>query len=204
MILGFLTEINNMLNKWKDYKDELKKNNRPLYHLVDWVESIVVALILALIIRQFAFQTSEVLSGSMIPTLLVKDRVIVNKLVYRYYGHMNRGDVVLFRSTIQPPRDFIKRLIGLPGDEVKMRNGIVMINGNVIDQSKWDIIWDKTNFGPFKVPDGSYFFLGDNRPDSFDSRFWGAVPKKNIIGKAELIIWPPFRIRIFGPDQTQK
>lgn len=185
-----------MLKKWKLYKEELRKNNRLLYHVVDWVESILVALVLALIIRQFAFQTSEVLSGSMIPTLLVKDRVIVNKLVYRYYGKMKRGDVVLFKSTITPQRDFIKRLIGLPGETVKVRNGIVLIDGKVIDQSKWPIIWDGSNFGPYKVAENSYFFLGDNRPDSYDSRFWGAVPRGNIIGKADLLIWPPWRINL--------
>ncbi len=184
-----------IFEQWKKYKEDLRKNNFLMFQVVDWVESIVVALILALIIRQFAFQTSEVLSGSMIPTLLVKDRVIVNKLIYRYYGQMKRGDVVLFRSTIQPPRDFIKRLIGLPGEEVKIRNGEIFIDGNAVDQSKWNIIWDSSNFGPFKVPPGQYFFLGDNRPDSYDSRFWGSVPKKNIIGKAELLIWPPMRIR---------
>jgi signal peptidase I len=182
--------------KWKQYKEDLKKNNRLLYHVVDWIESIVVALILALIIRQFAFQTSEVLSGSMIPTLLIKDRVIVNKLVYRYYGKLERGDVVLFRSTITPPRDFIKRLIGLPGENIRIRNGQVLINGKTIDQSKWPVIWDSSNFGPYKIPENSYFFLGDNRPDSFDSRFWGPVPRGNIIGKAELMIWPPLRIKL--------
>lgn len=186
-----------MLKKWKQYKEDLKVRNKPLYHVVDWVESIVVALVLALIIRQFAFQTSEVLSGSMIPTLLVNDRVIVNKLVYRYYGKMQRGDIVLFKSTIPPQRDFIKRLIGLPGETVKIRSGVVMIDGKAIDQSKWPVIWDNSNFGPFKVPDNSYFFLGDNRPDSYDSRFWGAVPRSNIIGKAELMIWPPLRIKLF-------
>ena len=186
----------NTYKKWKQYKEGLKKNNRLLYHVVDWIESIVVALVLALIIRQFAFQTSEVLSGSMIPTLLIRDRVIVNKLVYRYYGKMERGDIVLFRSTITPPRDFIKRLIGLPGENIRIRNGRVLINGKTIDQSKWPVIWDRSNFGPYKIPENSYFFLGDNRPDSFDSRFWGAVPRKNIIGKAELLIWPPLRIKL--------
>lgn len=185
-----------MLRKWKQYKQELREKNRFLYHVVDWVESIVVALVLALIIRQFAFQTSEVLSGSMIPTLLVKDRVIVNKLVYNYYGHMNRGEIVLFKSTIKPQRDFIKRLIGLPGEEIRIMSGTVLINGKAIDQSKWGIIWDYSNFGPYKIPQDQYFFMGDNRPDSFDSRFWGAVPKNYIIGKAEIIIWPPLRIKL--------
>jgi signal peptidase I len=185
-----------MLKKWKSYKQDLRETNRLLFHVVDWVESIIVALVLALIIRQFAFQTSEVMSGSMIPTLLVRDRVIVNKLVYTYYGKLNRGDVVLFRSTITPPRDFIKRLIGLPGDEIKIRNGILMVNSKAVDQAKWNIKYDSSNFGPFKVPNDSYFFLGDNRPDSYDSRFWGAVPRSYIIGKAELLIWPPFRVRL--------
>ncbi len=186
-----------MLKKWKLYKEDLRIKNRVMFHVVDWIESILVALVLALIIRQFAFQTSEVLSGSMIPTLLVKDRVIVNKLVYRYYGKMERGDVVLFKSTIPPQRDFIKRLIGLPGETIRVRGGIVLIDGKAIDQSKWNIIWDNSNFGPFKIPDNSYFFLGDNRPDSYDSRFWGAVPRANIIGKADLLIWPPWRIHLF-------
>jgi len=185
-----------MLTKWKQYKQELREKNRFLYHIVDWVESIIVALILALIIRQFAFQTSEVLSGSMIPTLMIKDRVIVNKLVYRYYGQMNRGDIVLFRSTIKPPRDFIKRLVGLPGEEIKIRSGMILINGKSVDESKWNVKWDNSNFGPFRIPENSYFFVGDNRPDSYDSRFWGPVPGKNIIGKAELIIWPPLRVRL--------
>jgi signal peptidase I len=185
-----------MLKKWKTYKEELKKNNKPLYIVVDWVESIVVALVLALIIRQFAFQTSEVMSGSMIPTLLVKDRVIVNKLVYKYYGTLKRGDTVLFLSTIKPERDFIKRLIGLPGDEVKIKNTILFVNGAVVDQSKWNIQFEKKDFGPIKVPAGEFFFLGDNRPDSYDSRYWGTVPRGRIIGKAEIIIWPITRIKL--------
>ncbi|MFH1710367.1 MAG: signal peptidase I [bacterium] len=186
-----------MLKRWKLYKQELREKNRLLYHVIDWAESIIVALILALIIRQFAFQTSEVLSGSMIPTLLVRDRVIVNKLVYKYYGKMERGDIVLFRSTIKPQRDFIKRLIALPGESIRIRGGQVLVNGKAIDQSRWPVIWDNSNFGPYRIPENSYFFLGDNRPDSFDSRYWGAVPRENIIGKAELMIWPPLRIRLF-------
>lgn len=188
-----------MFKKWKAYKENLKKNNYALYQVVDWVESIVVALILALIIRQFAFQTSEVMSGSMIPTLLVKDRVIVNKIVYRYYGDLKRGDVVLFRSPISP-QDFIKRLVALPGEEIKVRNGFLYINGKPIDQSRWNLQWDSSNFGPVKVPQGQYFFMGDNRPDSYDSRFWGSVPKSRIIGKAELIIWPPLRVRMLRSE----
>lgn len=190
-------ELTIMLEKWKTYKEDLKKNNYILYQVVDWVESIIVALVLALIIRQFAFQTSEVMSGSMIPTLLVRDRVIVNKLVYRYYGDLHRGDVVLFRSPISP-QDFIKRLIALPGEELRVRNGMVFINGKAIDQSKWNLQWDSSNFGPLKVPAGQYFFMGDNRPDSYDSRYWGPVPKSKIIGKAEFIIWPPLRVRLLG------
>jgi signal peptidase I len=185
-----------MLKKWKQYKEDLKKTNSLMFQLVDWTESIVVALVLALIIRQFAVQTSEVMSGSMIPTLLVKDRVIVNKLVYKYYGQMKVGDVVLFKSTISPQRDFIKRLIGLPGDEVKIMNGIVLVNGKAVGDKSWNVQFDNSRLDTVKVPEGNYFFLGDNRPDSYDSRFWGFVPKANIIGKAEFIIWPPLRIKL--------
>ena len=175
---------------WKEYKEKLKKENKLYFWLVDWIETIVVALALALLIRQFAFQTSEVMSGSMIPTLKVKDRVIVNKLVYKA-REPKRGEIVLFKSTIDPKKDFIKRLIGLPGDEVAIRNGMLAVS-----QGQWNIIWDNSSFGPKKVPDRSYFFLGDNRPGSYDSRFWGFVPRKYILGKAALIVWPPFRMRL--------
>jgi signal peptidase I len=184
-----------MLKKWKKYKEDVKKSNYWLYQAVDWTESIVVALFLALIIRQFIVQTSEVMSGSMIPTLLVKDRVIVNKVIYKYYGDMKRGDIVLFKSTIKPQRDFIKRLIGLPGDNIKIRNGIVLVNGKAVANTEWNVRYDSSNKNTLKVPAGSYFFLGDNRPDSYDSRFWGVVPRANIIGRAEIIIWPPLRMR---------
>ena len=182
-----------MLKDWKKFKDRLKKENRILYWIVDWAETIIVALILALIIRQFAFQTSEVMSGSMVPTLEVHDRVIVNKLIFKF-REPKRGEIILFKSTIDPKKDFIKRLIGLPGEEIALRNGMLLINGKVIPQKQWNIIWDSTNFGPKKIPEGSYFFMGDNRPGSYDSRFWGYVPKKYIIGKAFVRVWPPFRI----------
>lgn len=184
-----------LLDDWKKYKERLKKENRLLYWIVDWTETIVVALVLALIIRQFAFQTSEVMSGSMIPTLDIKDRVIINKIIYKY-APLKRGEVVLFKSTIDKDKDFIKRLIGLPGEEVTIRNGMILVNGKVIPQDEWNIIWDNSNYGPKKVPDDSYFFLGDNRPGSYDSRYWGFVPKKNIIGKGFVIVWPPLHMRI--------
>lgn len=180
---------------YKKYKDRIKKESKVLYWIVDWVETIIVALALALVIRQFAFQTSEVMSGSMIPTLQIRDRVIVNKLVYRF-REMKRGEIVLFGSTIDPKKDFIKRLIGLPGDKVTIRNGILIINDQPVSQKEWNIVWDNTNYGPKVVPQGQYFFLGDNRPSSYDSRFWGFVPKSKIIGKAFIIVWPPFNLKL--------
>ncbi|MFC1559918.1 signal peptidase I [Candidatus Margulisiibacteriota bacterium] len=185
------------LKQWKEFKEKLKKENKLYFWVVDWIETIVVALILALIIRQFAFQTSEVMSGSMIPTLQIRDRVIVNKLVYKL-KEPKRGEIILFKSTIDPRKDFIKRLVALPGEEVAFRNGMLLINGKVISQSQWDVVWDSSAFGPKKVPANSYFFVGDNRPQSYDSRFWGFVPKKNIIGKAFLLVWPPFHIRLLN------
>jgi len=135
------------------------------------------------------------MSGSMIPTLKIRDRVIVNKLIYMF-SELKRGEVVLFKSTIDPKKDFIKRLVALPGEEVALRGGILLINGKVISQKEWNVSWDNSNFGPKKVPENSYFFLGDNRPQSWDSRFWGFVPREKIIGKAFIIVWPPFHIRL--------
>jgi len=182
----------------------------------EWIESIVIAFILAMFIRSFFFQAFKIPSGSMKPTLLVGDRLLVNKLHYGAkipftknlvgyrlpgFSKPQRGDVVVFVFPEDPSRDFIKRLIAFEGETVEIKYGDVYIDGERIEDP---VIRNKFyyNYGPnaqegkrIVVPDGHYFVLGDNSASSHDSRYWGFVPKKYLIGKAEIIFWPPQRIR---------
>lgn len=157
-------------------------------------ETIVIAFILAMIIRTFIIQVFWIPSSSMEPTLDIKDRVVANKFIY-WFHPPQRGDVIVFKSLEEKPRDFIKRIIGLPGDELELREGLIYINGQKLDESKHPVNYDTMNFGPIKIPSSEYFMMGDNRPQSADSRYWGPLPKKNIKGQAFIIIWP---FRHFG------
>jgi len=183
----------------------------------EWVEAIVIAASLAIFVRTLFFQIYKIPTGSMIPTLMPGDKIFVSKLVYgpripftpwRLPGlrKPKRADVIVF----VPPQEknkfflkrkvFIKRLVGLGGERVKIENGNVKINGKIII----DPLIAKnnyTNIGKYGekeivVPEGKYFFLGDNSNDSLDSRFWGFVDEEDIVGKAIFIWWPPKRIGI--------
>ncbi len=179
----------------------------------EWVESIVVAFILAMIIRAFVIQAFKIPSGSMRSTLLEGDLILVNKFIYGAKVPLadlslpairqpNRGDVIVFIYPESPKKDFIKRLVGLPGETLEIKNGTVYIN----DKPLLDPIFNQRyyyNRGEFgqegrkiKIPEDNFFVLGDNSASSQDSRYWGFVPRKNILGKALVIYWPPQRIRI--------
>ncbi len=178
----------------------------------EWIESIIIAFILAMFIRTFFFQAFRIPSGSMRMTLLEGDRLLVNKL---YYGalmpmthyrlpgisHPKRGDIIVFKFPEDPKRDFIKRLIAVGGEVVEIKFGDIYINGElVLDPVIKNIYYyNRGDYGEvnkkIKVPEGYYFVLGDNSGSSHDSRYWGFVPQDNIIGKAEVIYWPPNRIR---------
>ncbi|HLD41150.1 MAG TPA: signal peptidase I [Candidatus Omnitrophota bacterium] len=181
----------------------------------EWVESIVVALILALVIRHFVIQAFKIPTGSMRMTLIEGDRIMVNKFIYgakipfsdiRLPGlrQPKRGDVVVFVYPEDPKKDFIKRLIGLPGETVEIKKGNIYINGELCQDpvvyNRYYYNRPETNYGsegePVNVPQDSYYVLGDNSASSRDSRYWGFVPKKNMLGNAILIYWPPHRIRI--------
>ena len=164
--------------------------------LRDWTETIVVALVLALIIRTFIIQVFYIPSGSMIPTLDIGDRIIVNKFAYKFTAP-KRFDIIVFKYPYtkpgEPSRDYIKRLIGLPGETVAVKGGFVYINGKALSEEH-PISRDISDFPAFKVPDDGYFMMGDNRPNSADSRVWGYLPKKYLIGPAEFRIWPLMRV----------
>lgn len=181
----------------------------------EWVESIVVALVLALVIRHFVIQAFKIPTGSMRMTLIEGDRILVNKFIYGAkvpftdlrlpaLRQPKRGDVVVFVYPEDPKKDFIKRLVGLPGETVEIKKGNIYINAELCrDVSVYNRYYynrPETDYGSegeaVSVPRDSYYVLGDNSASSRDSRYWGFVPKKNMLGNAILIYWPPNRIRI--------
>ena len=194
---------------------------------------IAIAFILALLLKTFLIQAFYIPSASMEPTLLVKDRVLVNKIVYEV-REPRRGEIVVFTKddgTVTQPegnvierflrslssglgvapsgeKDYIKRIIGLPGESVEMRDGVVIVEGRKVPEALtteggYLAERDPNDFGPVTVPDGQYFMMGDNRQNSSDSRFpqLGTIPRDDIIGRAFVTIWPPSRLRLLpGAD----
>lgn len=171
---------------------QAKSSKSRLKHwLFDWGETVVVAFVLALIIRAFFVQVFWIPSSSMEPTLDINDRIVVNKVVY-HFREPKRQEVVVFRQVApkgSPKRDLIKRLMGLPGEELEIKDGIVYINGKAVEE-KHPLNRDFSDFGPITIPPEAYFVMGDNRPASADSRYWGFLPKENVIGPAFIRIWP--------------
>lgn len=165
------------------------------YIIKELMESIIVAVVLALVIRYFLFQPFYIPSGSMEPTLKVGDKIIVNKLLYRF-SSPKRGDIMVFKYPVNPERDFIKRVIGLPGETIEIKNSKVYIDGKILEQPFLppDLKYNR-NLAPTKIGENQYFMLGDNRNNSEDSRFWGSLPEKNIVGKAMFVYWPYNRIK---------
>ncbi len=188
-------------------------NNAPLKEENPWLEglkTIGLSAVLAIGIRQFVAEARYIPSGSMEPTLQVNDRLIIDKLSYRF-NSPQRGDIVVFAPTEALEKQnfhdaFIKRVIGLPGDKVKVRGGRVYINDKPLRE---DYIGQKqipqyewpTDKDVEVVPQDSYLVLGDNRNNSYDSHYWGFVPRDKIIGRAVVRFWPPDqRIGEIKPD----
>lgn len=173
--------------------------------LWEYTEAIVTALILALIIRAYIIQAFKIPTGSMIPTLLIGDHLLVNKMIYGtklpftdkrvlVFKKPERGDIIVFRYPEDPDRDFIKRIVGVGGDLVEGKGKAVFVNGKQMEETyirhtDSSAIDKRDNFGPFLVPEGKIFVMGDNRDQSYDSRFWGYVDIDEIKGKALIIYW---------------
>lgn len=183
--------------RWKKFKLSIKKQSFQKHFILETVESILIALVLALLVRQFALQTSIVPTGSMIPTLEINDRLFVNKMVY-YYKKPSRGDIVVFKSPNGDNKDYVKRCIGMPGDTLSVKSGHVFINGKLLVIAGVDIQIDKSDHNTLEIPKGKYFVMGDNRAYSFDSRLWENpfVDEENIIGKAWFTFWPLENMRV--------
>jgi signal peptidase I len=165
----------------------------------EYAETAAIALVAAILLRIFVVSAYRVNSDSMADTLLSGDYIFVNKLAYKYGGDPKPGDIIVFKYPNNPDKDYIKRIIALPGQTVEIADKVVYVNGDVapipphsknIDQRiiPGDLSF-RDNFGPYTVPEGQYFVMGDNRDDSNDSRFWGSVPAENIKGKAVFIYW---------------
>jgi signal peptidase I len=166
--------------------------------LIEWVVIIVIAVLASLIVRTFVFQTYFIPSASMEPTLMIGDRIIVDKLSVDF-GTIHTGDIIVFKA---PPAedcgttvaDLVKRVIGVPGDKLTSKGNTIYINGKALDETWTHEEPLGTPIGHVTVKPGQYFVMGDNHPDSCDSRFWGTVPRSDIIGKVFLRIWPLSRI----------
>jgi signal peptidase I len=173
----------------------------------EYAEALLVALLLALFIRSFIVQAFKIPSGSMIPTLLIGDHILVNKFVYGVrlpylgtsifpVGTPHRGDVVVFVYPQDDEKDFIKRVVAVAGETVEVRDKRLYVNGEAVAdpyahfaETEGRTTAPRDNFGPFAVPAGYVFVMGDNRDRSYDSRFWGPVALDNVKGKAFLIYW---------------
>lgn len=175
----------------------------------EYAEAFFWSLVIFLFVRTCIIQPFKIPSESMLNTLVIGDCLFVNKFIYGikvpftkvrlpYLRKPQRGDVVVFRFPLDHTQDFIKRLVGVPGDTIEIRDKKVYVNGN-LSQDPHELHKDvktlprelsvRDNFGPIQVPAASYFVMGDNRDNSFDSRFWGFVPDENMIGPAFIKYW---------------
>ena len=171
--------------------------------LREYLEAAVIAVLLALFIRAFVIQAYKIPSGSMEPTLLVGDHILVNKFIYGIkapfinktiipLGKPKRGDIIVFIYPVDRKKDYIKRVIGLPGEQIEIMNRKIFINGKLFDGPFG--VYDKKSrenniLGPIIVPPNGLFVMGDNRDHSYDSRYWGFVPLRFVKGKAVIIYW---------------
>jgi len=167
--------------------------------VIEWGVIVVVAVVASFLVRSYAVQTFFIPSGSMEPTLHVGDRILVDKLSVRF-GTINVGDVIVFRA---PPSehchdgnfpDLVKRVIGLPGDVMTSNGNIVYLNGRKLKEPWTYFHFLNPPIKRFTVPANNYYVMGDNRANSCDSRYWGTVPRSDIIGKTFFRIWPFSRI----------
>jgi signal peptidase I len=180
------------------------RTNRVLHRLAIWRDEVIAwfktlasAAVYATLIVTFGFQVARVEGQSMAPTLEDQDRLIVNKLAYRI-DDPRKGDIVMLYYPINPDKSFVKRVIAEEGDEVRIVDGQVYVNDvPMADDFVPPEYRSHDDFGPMRVRDGYYFVMGDHRNNSSDSRHWGEVPKKYIIGKVQLRWWPIPTARVF-------
>lgn len=169
---------------------------------IDIAESILIAALVCLVIYLFLFRPFIVSGHSMDPNFNDGEHVMTN-LIMMHYDNPRFGDVIVFKAPLDHERDYIKRVIGTPGDRVKVENGMVWVNGKQIDESAYLPANVRTSGGAYlhdgmelPVPADSYFVMGDNRNNSSDSRAWGFVGRSAILGRSMFVYWPPTQIRL--------
>lgn len=187
----------------------------------EYGQALIIAFILAFIIRSFVIQAFKIPSGSMLPTLKIGDHLLVNKFIYGVHlpftdieivsvSDPEFQDIIVFEYPEDQSKDFIKRVVGIPGDSIRVKNGSLIRNGKRINEPYTNFVqnqrkneaypmdkWPphkfdpraRDNLGPIEVPEDKYFVMGDNRDESYDSRFWGFVDSKEILGEAWIIYW---------------
>lgn len=185
------------------------------YLWYEWVKPILIAAVLAMFIRTFIVQPFKIPSSSMVPTFVPKDRIFVSKFTYgakipftkKRLPHIEKpktGDIVVFISPVEKKKFLVKRFIASGGQTVEIKAGEILINGTPAEENilKKFYYYNAGEYAPegqaIKVPEGSFFVLGDNSMNSMDSRFWGFVPEENLVGKAFVIHWPPSRIKLLA------
>jgi signal peptidase I len=193
-----------------EQRDEQQSSSR---WLIELVGVVLVAVLVAFLLRTFVVATYSIPSGSMEPTLKIGDRIVVNKLSYHLHG-VDRGNIVVFstppaENCAGPPvSDLVKRVIGLPGEIITLNDGHVLINGHILAEPYLPpSARDDTYPGPgnagyslhhaFRIPAGDVYVMGDNRTESCDSRYWGPIAKSTIVGKVDMRIWPLARLGFF-------
>jgi signal peptidase I len=190
-------------------EDNKSKKEKIKSKVQEYIEAIIIAILIALVIKTFVVQAFKIPSRSMVPTLLVGDQILVNKFIYGvkipYFRKViipvtdpKRADIVVFIYPNDRSKDFIKRVIGIAGDKIEIKNKKIFINDKEYSDSYGvysdNVIYPATiqprdNFGPVTVPKDSLFVMGDNRDESADSRYWGFVDLKDVQGKAFMIYW---------------
>ncbi len=171
--------------------------NTAVRRTLRWMRDLLLSAAIAIVLIVFIYQPVKVEGTSMEPALKDQERIFINKFTYRLgLGDVERGDTVVFQYPLDRSKSYIKRVIGIPGDKVRIEEGRVYVNGKTLvepyvtepDTLSWPMLGDE---GEQVVPEGKYFVLGDNRGSSSDSRTWGFVPRDNIYGKAVFAYWPP-------------
>jgi len=169
---------------------------RSLLLSLGWLRDLLIAIVLALAIIAFVYQPVKVEGTSMAPRLSDQERIVINKFIYKF-GPIERGDIVVFRYPRDPGKSFIKRVVGLPGETVEIRRGVVTINGIPLREEYVPMgEQDAHSYPATRLPADHYFVLGDHRRSSNDSRVWGAVDRSYIYGKAVFAYWPPDRFGV--------
>lgn len=190
--LCFVEELNNLHSMdSKRWLDEMSGKRSAKRILFETLEVIIVAFILSWGLRSTVVEAVTIPSGSMLPTIQLQDRLVVDELSYKL-SEINRGDVIVFHplASVDSSGDlWIKRVIGLPGDKVEIKDGSVFVNDQALTEP-YEMAKPDYTYGPLVIPKDSYFVLGDNRNDSLDSHYWGVLPEKNVVGRALFRYWP--------------